>query len=234
MFVGRLAVLSFSLPVCVSAFSLVTSRGTEEGFPLPTSCRALREKTHQQVSYRHTRREKCSDIKLNIEQIKACFSPNYPPEEWISVFWSVLMLQSMKMHTLLCVTRVELLSVIMKAKAFIGSHHQLVHCLSVHERLLLVCHKRLLPVSPWISFFGGKGSIWHFSFWHLKQKSFKNWPDGWMETCWLTESVGQSEEHSSEDSERSADKAEVKTEWTGSPHPQNRGNKTRGGGWTHT
>ena len=36
----------------VSAYTLVTSHGTEEGFPLPTSCCALREKTQQKVSDR--------------------------------------------------------------------------------------------------------------------------------------------------------------------------------------
>lgn len=137
------------------------------------------------------------------------------------------------MCTLLCATRGELHSIIMKATAFISWHYQLVQYLSVHERLLPVFHERLFPVSPWISFWRKKIHLAFYFLWHLKQKSFKNCLGGWMETCWLTESVGQSERQSSEDSKKNTDKAEVKTEWTGSPHPQNRGNKTRGG-WTHT
>lgn len=64
MFVGRL-VMFFSFLSCVSAFTLVTSHGIEEGFPLPNSCCALREKTHQQVSDREEMlMQQCMKIRM--------------------------------------------------------------------------------------------------------------------------------------------------------------------------
>lgn len=52
------------------------------------------------------------------------------------------------------------------------------------------------------------------------RRSLLGWIVGWQK------SVGQSE--------RRWRKAEVKTEWTGSPHPQYRGNKTQGGEHTQS
>lgn len=64
MFVGRLLVLSYSVPCLCLCFSLVTSHG------IPAA--ALGERKHTASFQMQRQREKCSDLKLEILSIKAC------------------------------------------------------------------------------------------------------------------------------------------------------------------